>query len=118
MEVEEQGAASYVISGGSGSSVSVSLHPLVIMNISDHFTRVRVQQQDDARLPLGALLLECMAVHVYEPPFVSTVFGVLLGSQKGRSIEICNSFELVVSDDRQLDREYFTSKEEQCRYTT
>ena len=58
MEVEEQGEVSYVTSGGSGTSVSVSLHPLVIMNISDHFTRVRVQQQDDFRLPLGARLLE------------------------------------------------------------
>ena len=43
------------------------------------------------------------------------MYGVLLGTQKGRSIEICNSFELVVSDERQLDREYFTSKEEQCK---
>ena len=54
MEVEE-GEVSYVTSGGSGGSVSVSLHPLVIMNISDHFTRVRVQQQDEGRVPSGAL---------------------------------------------------------------
>ena len=58
MEVEEQGEATYVTLGGSGGSVSVSLHPLVIMNISDHFTRVRVQQQDEARVPLGALHLK------------------------------------------------------------
>ena len=45
---------------------------------------------------------------------VRAVYGALLGSQKGRSVEICNSFELVVSDERQLDREYFTAKEEQC----
>ena len=60
MEVEEQGAGeSYVSSGGSGGSVNVSLHPLVIMNISDHFTRVRVQQQDESGLPIGALQIEC-----------------------------------------------------------
>ena len=61
MEVEEQGQgeASYVTSGGSGGSVNVSLHPLVIMNISDHFTRVRMQQQQgEGRLPLGGLSLE------------------------------------------------------------
>ena len=59
MEVEEQGAGdSYVTSGGSGGSVNVSLHPLVIMNISDHFTRVRVQQQEESGLPTGALQLE------------------------------------------------------------
>ena len=42
------------------------------------------------------------------------MYGALLGTQKGRSIDICNSFELVVSDERQLDRDYFASKEEQC----
>jgi COP9 signalosome complex subunit 6 len=96
MEVEEQGAGdSYVSSGGSGGSVNVSLHPLVIMNISDHFTRVRVQQQEESGLP--------------------NVYGALLGTQKGRSIDICNSFELVVSVERLLDRSYFTSKEEQFK---
>ena len=45
----------------------------------------------------------------------SVVYGVLLGTQKGRSIDICNSFELVVGGEHQLDREYFTSKEEQCK---
>ena len=44
-----------------------------------------------------------------------SVYGALLGTQKGRSIDICNSFELVVSDERQLDRSYFASKEEQCK---
>ena len=47
MEVEEAGSSD----GGNSvltnvpSSVSVSLHPLVVMNISDHFTRVAQQQQ-------------------------------------------------------------------------
>ena len=45
------------------------------------------------------------------------VYGALLGVQKGRSVEICNSFELLVTHvDGQavLDKEYFTAKEEQC----
>ena len=45
------------------------------------------------------------------------MYGALLGSQKGRSVEICNSFELVVSivdGHAVLDKEYFVSKEEQC----
>jgi COP9 signalosome complex subunit 6 len=29
---------------GTGSTVTVSLHPLVIMNISEHWTRVRAQE--------------------------------------------------------------------------
>ena len=51
--------------------------------------------------------------------FCITVFGALLGRQKGRSVEICNSYELVVNVAGEnnkliLDREYFLSKEEQC----
>ena len=67
MEVEEQGEASYVTSGGSGGSMNVSLHPLVIMNISDHFTRVRVQQRDQSGSPVGALQLGylCIRKHSY-----------------------------------------------------
>ena len=111
MEVEEQGGGdSYVSSGSSGGSVNISLHPLVIMNISDHFTRVRMQQEEETGLPTGALQIELFHVKVY----VSSVYGVLLGTQKGRSIEICNSFEVVVGVGRQLDRDYFASKEEQC----
>ena len=63
MEVEEQGEESYVSSGGSGGSVNVSLHPLVIMNISDHFTRVRVQQQEET-VPVGALQIELNRVTI------------------------------------------------------
>ena len=48
------------------------------------------------------------------------MFGALLGRQKGRSVEICNSYELVVDTTKEnkliLDREYFLSKEEQCMY--
>ena len=51
---------------------------------------------------------------------IEGVYGALLGSQKGRSVEVCNSFELVVTtvDGRAvLDKEYFTEKEEQCELT-
>ena len=62
MEVEEGSRAQQsrvVVAGGASTtgSVSVSLHPLVIMNISDHFTRVRVQQEEGGA-PIGALQLE------------------------------------------------------------
>lgn len=45
------------------------------------------------------------------------VYGALLGVQRGRCVEVCNSFELVVSEEdgcTVLDHEYFTAKEEQC----
>lgn len=55
---------------GGKSSVTLSLHPLVIMNIAEHHTRVRVQT---AR--------------------VTPVYGALLGKIKGRHVELCNTFE-------------------------
>ena len=35
---------SVMASAGTAGSVSVSLHPLVVMNISEHWTRVRAQE--------------------------------------------------------------------------
>lgn len=76
-------------------SVTVSLHPLVIMNISEHWTRLRAQngtKQD--------------------------VYGALIGKQQGRNIEILNSFELkfeVIEDDVIINREYYNTKEQQYK---
>lgn len=50
-----------------------------------------------------------------------TVIGALIGKQKGRNIEIMNSFELVFSvigNDVIIDRDYYNMKEEQCKYLT
>jgi COP9 signalosome complex subunit 6 len=80
---------------GTTGSVSISLHPLVIMNISEHWTRVRAQQQNPMQ-----------------------VLGALIGMQKGRNIEVMNSFELVfdkVDGDFVLDKEYYDTKEEQFK---
>lgn len=48
MEVDENVAVvqgkSVMASSGTVGSVSVSLHPLVIMNISEHWTRIRAQE--------------------------------------------------------------------------
>jgi len=77
----------------------VYIHPLVILNVSDHWTRIKAQS--DAARP---------------------VFGALLGKQKGRETEICNSFELTLAadstdmaidiegDPKIIDEEYFGSK--------
>ena len=42
MEVDGE-RPSVMASVGTTGSVSISLHPLVIMNVSEHFTRVRAQ---------------------------------------------------------------------------
>lgn len=44
MEVEEGSSKSVMASSGTVGSVSMSLHPLVIMNISEHWTRIRAQE--------------------------------------------------------------------------
>lgn len=76
-------------------SVTCSLHPLVIMNISDHWTRIRAQKG-----------------------FKSQVYGALIGKQKGRNIEVMNSFELkfdLVGDEVHILMDYYNTKEEQCK---
>ncbi|GAM25460.1 hypothetical protein SAMD00019534_086350 [Acytostelium subglobosum LB1] len=77
------------------TGLQVDLHPLVIINISDHHTRAKV---------------EC-----HNPENVPQVIGVLLGLQNGRIIEICNSFELVLTPNKQLDLEYLRKKSDQFK---
>lgn len=40
-------AKSVMASSGTVGSVSISLHPLVIMNVSEHWTRLRAQEGSD-----------------------------------------------------------------------
>lgn len=58
-------------------SVNYALHPLVVINISDHHTRVTAQRQGSSSL--------------------ERVFGILLGEQSGRRVELANSFEIKVT---------------------
>uniref|UniRef100_A0A9J2PAY9 COP9 signalosome complex subunit 6 n=1 Tax=Ascaris lumbricoides TaxID=6252 RepID=A0A9J2PAY9_ASCLU len=80
------------------SSVAVSLHPLVIMNISEHWTRMWAQSADGKPIQ---------------------VFGAVLGRQVGRHVELINSFEVKCSigDDGHalVDEEFFRSREAQYR---
>lgn len=77
-------------------SVTISLHPLVLMNIAEHWTRFRAQ--DNCAKP---------------------VYGAIIGKQDGRKIEVYNSFELryeVIDDDVVINRDYYNTKEEQCEF--
>lgn len=81
---------------GTVPSVSISLHPLVIMNVSEHWTRIRAQSG-----------------------IKQQVIGALIGKQQGRNIEILNSFELKCDttspDSIIIDRDYYNTKEEQFK---
>ncbi|CAG8541619.1 12779_t:CDS:2 [Rhizophagus irregularis] len=96
-EVAAQQAVSTVVSNApNNSGLMVALHPLTLLNISDHFTRVRMQEQ------------------IQSPQ----VIGALVGTQTGREVEITNSFELafdVVDGKVIVNVDYFTTKQDQFR---
>lgn len=95
LSINPPSAIKVMASSGTVGSVSISLHPLVIMNVSEHWTRRRAQEGTD-----------------------QLVYGALIGKQKGRNIEIMNSFELVftcIGDDVIIYRDYYNTKEEQFK---
>lgn len=94
--IGDSGKRSVMAASGTATSVTVQLHPIVVMNISEHWTRLRAQQQGSAPHVLGALL----------------------GQQKGRNVEIMNSIELLcdtVGGHTVLDTDYYAMKEEQYK---
>lgn len=77
---------------------SFKLHPLVLVNVSDHYTRLKAQLQAG------------------EEP--SRVMGCLLGTQSGREIEIFNSFEVKTATTDGVpifDNDYLRQKQEQYK---
>jgi len=81
----------------SSSGLTFKLHPLVIVNISDHHTRLKAQS-------------------VAQGGNVPRVFGCVIGVQRGRVVEIFNSFELMYDASTQiLDRAFLDKKHEQYK---
>ncbi|KAJ3327644.1 COP9 signalosome complex subunit 6 [Blyttiomyces sp. JEL0837] len=80
-----------------GSGFMITLHPLVIMNVSDHFTRIRMQNGGSMTSP---------------------IHGVIIGTQSGRDLEIFNSYEVpsqLVDGNIVIDKAFFIDKQEQFR---
>ncbi|KAK1232074.1 hypothetical protein PQX77_004792 [Marasmius sp. AFHP31] len=76
------------------SGLSISLHPLPILNISEHLTRLKLQTNTAS-------------------PFV---LGALLGQQNGREVEIVNTFELAVEGDAQnIDHGFLVTRRDQYK---
>lgn len=106
---------SLVMASSSSSGLTFKLHPLVIVNISDHYTRVKSQMNptlapshgNNAAAPNGA-----DGVVSTLPP---RVYGCVIGVQKGRTVEIFNSFELLYDPStHSLDRTFLEKKQELC----
>ncbi|KAF8568938.1 hypothetical protein P879_05140 [Paragonimus westermani] len=92
MEIDTPTDSSATSSGP--GSVSVRLHPLVVLNISEHWTRYKVRENS--------------------PNVI--VYGVLLGTQEGHHVEISNSFELLLDDPHlSVNTEFYSTRESQCK---
>ncbi|XP_073029624.1 COP9 signalosome complex subunit 6a-like [Primulina eburnea] len=92
------------MASSSSSGLTFKLHPLVIVNISDHFTRIKSQS---APAPNG---VDNSSPQPNPPP---RVFGCVIGVQRGRTVEIFNSFELLYDDSTySLDRAFLEKKQE------
>eukprot|EP00249_Psilotum_nudum_P013428 c24330_g1_i1 orf=506-1411(-) len=83
----------------SGSGLTFKLHPLVIVNISDHHTRIKAQETASGSSSKSP-----------------RVFGCVLGVQTGRTVEIFNSFELKYDEAGDcIDRQFLETKQEQYK---
>ncbi|XP_010252870.1 PREDICTED: COP9 signalosome complex subunit 6a-like [Nelumbo nucifera] len=92
------------MASSSGSGLTFKLHPLVIVNISDHYTRVKSQAQPPHSSSNGGWS---------PPPQPPRVFGCVIGIQRGRTVEILNSFELLYDPSTEsLDRSFLEKKQE------
>ncbi|GJJ77632.1 COP9 signalosome complex subunit 6 [Entomortierella parvispora] len=98
MAAVNQDTTSVVINQSNNSGLHIAIHPLTLLNISDHYTRTVLQQGDGK------------PVHV---------IGALLGIQAGREVEIFNSYELLfhlrADGSIHINEEYFVTKQEQFR---
>lgn len=109
------------MASSSSSGLTFKLHPLVIVNISDHYTRVKAQ----LNLPPSLTSTSSAATsnnnknnsnggeNNKQPP--PRVYGCVIGVQRGRTVEIFNSFELIYDPStRSIDRSFLEKKQELC----
>ncbi|KAG8219997.1 maintenance of mitochondrial structure and function-domain-containing protein, partial [Butyriboletus roseoflavus] len=92
MDIDE---LSVLLPATTTSSLSLLLHPLPILNISEHLTRLKLQTK--SHLPF--------------------VLGALLGTQNGREVEIVNTFELAVENGRDdiVDHGFLVQRRDQYK---
>ncbi|KAF0977057.1 hypothetical protein FDP41_003710 [Naegleria fowleri] len=89
----------------STSAIDLYIHPLIIINISDHYTRKKYQLKQGST-PVDTSL-------------DSKVLGILFGTQDGRRVEVRTSFELIFTVDKSgvvnIDHTYLQEKIEQYK---
>lgn len=98
-------------------STPVILHPLVVINVSDHFTRFSAMRMfpNAAATADGASAPRKLTDAKGDP----RVMGILLGNQNGRTIEVCHSFELPATNSDagtiEVDMEFMERRIQQYR---
>jgi COP9 signalosome complex subunit 6 len=75
------------------SDVTLLLHPLVVINISDHFNRFAAMRLFPGRAAAPGLEHPPPPT-LTDPAGAIRVVGLLLGAQSGREVDICHSIEL------------------------
>ncbi|KAI5450033.1 hypothetical protein NCC49_003795 [Naganishia albida] len=75
-----QGESSLVARASNNSGLAISLHPLPILSMSEHYTRDMLAKGSSCK-----------------------VVGALLGTQSGREVSITNSFEIALMDAGDVD---------------
>ncbi|CAI0396965.1 unnamed protein product [Linum tenue] len=107
------------MASSSSSGLTFKLHPLVMVNISDHYTRVKSQMNPPVTSTSCSNTNgngngeggDSAAVKAPAPP--PRVYGCVIGVQRGRTVEIFNSFELLYdSATDSLDRAFLLKKQE------
>lgn len=94
-------------SSTSSSGLTFKLHPLVIVNISDHYTRVKSQMQQPSNNS------NSNSISISNSNSNDRVYGCVIGVQRGRTVEIFNSFELLYDEStHSLDRTFLEKKQE------
>jgi COP9 signalosome complex subunit 6 len=95
MSEEIKARSSLVSERPSDSNLTVALHPLVLLTLSDHITRHQVRG------------------------YSGTIVGALLGQQKGRETTLEHAFECNVQPDEQnqtcLQIDWFEDRLQQCK---
>lgn len=89
------------VTSTSASSADFFLHPLPILNISEHIVRNAAQKRGHTSASSSQ---------------DERVYGALLGTQIGRHVEIHNTFEVKVDAQGKLDHAFFRSRQTQCEF--
>ncbi|GJJ09599.1 hypothetical protein Clacol_003822 [Clathrus columnatus] len=107
---------SVVLPSSTTSTLSLSLHPLPILNISEHLTRKKLQTGTNN--PLGSTAFSNDYGMISDINCNETVIGALLGTQNGREVEIVNSFDLAVEETTEIpivDDAFLVSRTQQYK---